>query len=238
MRANLRRTQQWSLSCFPVMQCAKYEQEDIVGIWLKAYAAEKERQFIKCIDRCIPKHLVTLLDIGCGIGLHSQLWSERQKQVTASDFSTRFRDHFVSAYRLPFIWNDVLNSTIRGQYDICFCMSIGTILGDEGPRFRTFEALNRLMHAGSFLVLITPSNRLLLGRHRQATRMHSIDEQDIAKLRDLGLEAKRLFYWSNTPNRFWRLPAARVFARGIEAVGYHLGVGARKILICRRTAGE
>src|SRR5215469_2715640 len=102
-----------------------YESEDLIKMWLESYELEKERQFIKRIDRLIPSDRVKLLDIGCGIGLHTQLWSERNKQVTGSDFCQPFRDHFLHAYRFPFIWNDVLNSSIKEQYDICFCMAIG-----------------------------------------------------------------------------------------------------------------
>src|ERR1051326_4182602 len=89
-----------------------YEREDIVATWLGRYELEKERKFIESLDRCIPRNLVTLLDIGCGTGLHSWLWSQTNKRVAASDFSTRFRDHILRTYSFPFIWADVLNCDI------------------------------------------------------------------------------------------------------------------------------
>jgi hypothetical protein len=212
------------------------EQEDVVAKWLKAYEVDKERLFIKCIDRFIPREQVSLLDIGCGIGLHSYLWSERNKHVTASDFKTEFRDHFVRAYRFPFIWNDVLHSTIKEQYDICFCMAIGTILHDEERRFQTFQTLAGLVRAGSFLVLITCSNQWPFRTPSNGVFLHAIDDRDISKLKDLGFELQRVFYWSNTPKFLWRSPILRPFGRVVEEVGFRLGIGARKVVICRRNA--
>jgi len=211
-----------------------YEHEDIVSTWLKAYEMEKERQFIKCIDKFIPNEQVTLLDVGCGIGLHSFLWSERNKQVTASDLSTKFRDHILRTYDFPFIWMDVLNSTIKEQYDICFCMAIGTILHEEGQRFRTFETLARLVRAGSYLVLVTPSNQRLFGTRSNGVVLHSIDDRDIRKLEELGLEIERVFYWSSSPKFLWRSPGFKAFGRLVEEIGFRLGAGARKVVICRR----
>jgi SAM-dependent methyltransferase len=80
-----------------------YERDDTVSTFLNAYEIEKERQFIKRIDRFIPKDQIHLLDIGCGLGLHASLWLERNKKVTASDFSTKFRDYIVENYDFPFI---------------------------------------------------------------------------------------------------------------------------------------
>ena len=68
--------------------------------------------------------------------------------------------------------------------------------------------------------------------------MHSIDRRDIAKLTDLGLEVKRVFYWSSEPKFLWRSPALRMFARVIEGIGSGLGIGARKIVICQRKGND
>src|ERR1051326_5632791 len=133
----------------------EYERSGIVGEWLSAYVLEKERQFIKCINRFVPETNKTLLDVGCGTGLHTSLWSEMGKQVTAADFSTQFRDHIQRTYNFPFMWLDVLNGSIEGTYDICFCMAITTILLDEDQRFRTFARLASILHPGSCLVLVT-----------------------------------------------------------------------------------
>lgn len=213
------------------------EHEDVVSVWVKAYEIERERQFIKCINRFIPNEQVTLLDIGCGIGLHTYLWSERKKQVTASDFSVEFRDHFVRTYRIPFILNDVLNSTIKEQYDICFCMAIGTILHGEEQRFQTFETLAKLVRAGSFLVLVTGSNQRLVGVLRDRVMLHSIDGRDVEKLKDLGFTIEKVFYWSCSPKFLWRSLALRWFGRFVEETGFCLGIGARKVVICRRQRG-
>src|SRR5512135_219829 len=105
-----------------------YETEDVVQRWLRVYDTQKERAFVAYLDRFIPRDKVSLLDMGCGIGLHAALWSEHHKQVTAADLSTRFRDYILRTYRFPFIWTDVLNCTIRARYDICFSMAIATIL--------------------------------------------------------------------------------------------------------------
>jgi len=215
---------------------SEHEQEDLVSLWVKRYEIEKERRFIDYIDRFIPKEQVSLLDIGCGIGLHTYLWSERSKQVTASDFCAEFRDHFVRVYRFPFIWNDVLNSTIREEYDICFCMAIGTILHDEGPRFQTFETLARLVRAGSFLVLITCSNQLPFRTRSNGVFLHCLDDRDTGKLKDLGFEIQRVFYWSSSPRFLWRSSKLRWLGRLVEEIGFRLGIGARKIVICQRQA--
>jgi SAM-dependent methyltransferase len=211
-----------------------HELEDLVSVWLKRYETEKERQFIKCVDRFIPSDQVRLLDIGCGIGLHTYLWSERNKQVSASDSSAEFRDHFVRTYRFPFIWNDVLNSTINQQYDICFCMAIGTILHDEGPRFQTFETLAGLVRAGSFLVLITCSNQWPFRTRSNGVFLHCLDERDAGKLKGLGLEIQKVFYWSSSPRFLWRSPGLRWLGRLVEEIGFRLGIGARKVMICQR----
>src|SRR5579859_6850181 len=129
----------------PALLAKSPEAKNLVNKWLRAYEIEKERGFIRCIDKFIPKDRRDLLDIGCGIGLHTQLWAERNKQVTASDFSPEFRDHILRTHSFPFIWNDVLNCTIEERYDVCFCMAIGTVLHDDGPRFQTFETLARLL---------------------------------------------------------------------------------------------
>lgn len=152
-----------------------YNLEDIVETWLKGYAVEKEREFVRCIDKCIPKSHVTLLDIGCGPGLHTWLWSQRNKQVTAADFSKQFRDYILRTYRFPFIWADVLNCEIQEKYDVCFCMAISTILLDEERRFRTFETLARLGREGSFLVIVFPSNqRPFVGAHPRHGSIQSL----------------------------------------------------------------
>jgi SAM-dependent methyltransferase len=212
-----------------------YENNDIVDVWLKKYTVEKERQFIKCIDECIPRDLVNLLDIGCGTGLHSALWSERGKTVTASDYSTKFRDHVERTYRFPFIWADVLNCSIREQYDICFCMAIATILGEEKSRFKTFETLSRLVRPDGFLVLITSTNQRLFLLGARAF-MHPIDEKDLKRLAELGFEIERAFCWGSSPKFLWSSPGTRVLATVLEAAGTRLGVGARKVVICRRRA--
>ena len=211
------------------------EHQDLVSVWVKRYETEKERQFIKCIDRFIPNEQVRLLDIGCGIGLHTYLWSERNKQVSASDLSEEFRDHFVRTYRFPFIWNDVLNSTIKEQYDICFCMAIGTILHDEGPRFQTFETLAGLVRAGSFLVLITCSNQLPFRTRSNGVFLHCLDERDTVKLKELGFKIRKVFYWSSSPKFLWRSPGSRWLGRFVEEIGFRLRIGARKVVICQRS---
>jgi len=209
---------------------------DLISIWVKRYNVEKERRFIQYIDRFIPNQQVSLLDIGCGIGLHTYLWSERSKQVTASDFCAEFRDHFVRTYSFPFIWNDVLNSTIEEQYDICFCMAIGTILHGEAERFQTFETLARLVRAGSFLVLITCSNQLPFRSRSNGVFLHSFDDRDNGKLKDLGFEIRKEFYWGSSPKFLWQSPSIRWLGILVEEIGFRLGIGARKILICQRKA--
>jgi SAM-dependent methyltransferase len=217
----------------PVMT---YETEGIVDFWSKVYELEKEREFVKCIDKYIPKDRMDLLDIGCGLGLHTELWRERGKKVTASDFSTQFRDYIVRTYTFPFIWMDVLNCTIREQYDICFCMAIGTILHDEERRFQTFETLGRLVSAGGVLVLVTGSNQwpFYVVAHKEP--LHSVNERDIEKLRSLGLEIATVFRWGTSPKFLWRAPVFKLFGRLVEALSFHLGIGARKVVVCRRKA--
>jgi SAM-dependent methyltransferase len=216
----------------------RYEHEEVISIWLKAYAIEKEREFIKCIDKFIPSDQATLLDVGCGIGLHTYLWSERNKQVTASDFSTKFRDYILHAYHFPFIWNDVLNSTITQKYDICFCMAISTILHDEGQRYQTFDTLAKLVRGGSFLVLITGSNQWLFGGRSDKVVLHSINDRDLVKLRELGFAIEKVLYWSNSPKFLWLSPALRGLGRMFEGIGSCLGFGARKVVICRKAQDE
>jgi SAM-dependent methyltransferase len=215
----------------PVMT---YETAGIVGFWSKVYEVEKEKEFVKCIDKYIPKDRMNLLDIGCGLGLHTELWRERGRKVTASDFSTQFRDYIVRTYTFPFIWMDVLNCTLQEQYDICFCMAIGTILHDEERRFQTFETLVRLVGAGGFLVLVTGSNQwpFYVVAHKEP--LHSVDERDIEKLRSLGLEIARVFRWGTSPKFLWRAPVFRLFGRLVEALCFRLGIGARKVVVCRR----
>jgi hypothetical protein len=213
-----------------------YEREGIAKNWLHTYEVAKERQFVRCLDRFIPEGLVTLLDIGCGPGLHTYLWSQQGKHVAASDFSTKFRDHIIRTYTFPFIWNDVLNCTIRGPYDVCFCMAISTILHDEEQRFRTFEALAGLVRAGSFLVLVTGSNQWAFNPLSRRVPRHSIDNRDIGKLNDLGFSLERVFYWSCSPRFLWRAPPLRWMGALVEAIGSALGIGARKVVICRRGA--
>src|SRR5581483_2868680 len=189
-----------------------YEREDTVSEFLNAYDLEKERQFIKRIDRYIPRDQVRLLDIGCGSGLHASLWAERNKQVTASDFSTKFRDYIVEHYDFPFIWTDVLNCSIKEQYDICFCMAIATIQVDEKARFQTFETLARLVRVGSFLVLVSPSNQRIFDLRSRRASLHALDRRDFGKLEQLGLGIERVFHWSTSPRSMWRSPASRWFA--------------------------
>ena len=209
-----------------------------VRLWLNAYHPEKEREFIKYIERDIPEDKIDLLDVGCGIALHSQLWRERNKRVTASDINDEFGNYVVHAYDFPFIYLDVLNCSISDKFDICFCMAIGTILHEEAPRFRTFEVLAKLLREGSFLVLITHSKQWLFAKGSRRNAMHALDERDIAKLQDLGLNIRRVFYWSNSPKFLWRSPGLRVLARCAEYIGSHLGIGARKVLICQQNDGK
>jgi hypothetical protein len=215
-----------------------YETEDIVETWAKVYEIEKEREFIKCIDKYIPKDRMNLLDLGCGLGLHTDLWRKRGKKVTASDFSTQFRDYIIRTYTFPFIWMDVLNCTIREQYDICFCMAIGTILHDEERRFQTFETLARLTGTGGFLVLITGSNQWPFYVVSHKGLLHSVDERDIEKLRSLGLEVVRVFCWGGSPKFLWRAPVFKLVGGLVEEICFRLGIGARKVLICRRKGGN
>ena len=210
------------------------QSEDLVRVWLRSYEVEKERQFIKHIDRLIPNNRVKLVEIRCRIGLHTQLWSERNKQVTGSDFCEQFRDHFVRTYRFPFVWNDVLNSTMQGQYDICFCMAIGTILHDEELRFQTFRTLAQLVGSGSYLVLVTGSNQRLIALWRDRVVLHSLNARDLQKLRDFGFKVEKVFYWSSTPKFLWRSPVRRTIARLAETICTRLGIGARKVAICRK----
>lgn len=211
-----------------------YERDDTVKIFLNAYDVEKERQFIKRIDRYIPKNQVRLLDIGCGVGLHASLWAEREKNVTASDFSTKFRDYVTEHYNFPFIWTDVLNCSIKDQYDVCFCMAIATIQVDEQARFQTFKTLADLVRVGSFLVLVSPSNQRAFDIRSRRASLHALDKRDFEKLEELGLHVERVFHWSSSPRSMWRSPASRWFANLIEKVGASLGIGARKVVICRR----
>ena len=213
---------------------ARYDSQEIIEVFLRFYELEKERQFIAQIDRFIPSNKVTLLDLGCGIGLHTQLWSERNKQVTGSDFCEQFRDHFVRTYRFPFIWNDVLNSTIKEQYDICFCMAISTILHDEEQRFETFRTLAGLVRKGAYLVLVTGSNQRLISLYRDRVALHSTNERDLEKLQDLGFNIERVFYWSSTPKFLWRSSALRTIGKMGEVLCSHIGIGARKVAICRK----
>ena len=209
-----------------------------VRLWLNASKPEKERDFIKYVERDIPKDKIDLLDVGCGIALHSQLWRERNKNVTAADINPEFRDYVVQTYDFPFIDLDVLNCSISDRFDICFCMAIGTILHDEPPRFRTFEALTKLLREGSFLVLISHSKQCFFGTRSQRNAMHALDGRDIAKLEELGLRVRRVFYWSNSPKVLWRSPVLLALARGVEWIGSHLGIGARKVLICQKVDGQ
>lgn len=211
-----------------------YEREDTVRIFLQAYDVEKERAFIRRIDRFIPQSETRLLDIGCGVGLHTSLWAERNKQVTASDFSTKFRDYILQNYSFPFVWTDVLNCSITEQFDICFCMAIATIQVDEASRFQTFETLARLVRPGCFLVIVSPSNQRLFDLRSRRAELHALNERDLHKLEDLGFEVQRLFYWSTSPRRLWHSPVARTMAKVIESISSNLGIGARKVLICRR----
>ncbi len=214
------------------------EAGSLVPLWLTAYELEKERAFIQCIDRFIPSDRVDLLDIGCGLGLHTQLWRERKKKVTASDFSEEFRDYVARTYDFPFIWADVLNCTITERYDICFCMAIGTILHDQGPRFQTFETLARLTRPESSLVLITPTNQRLFRNRSRSTNLHRTDEEDVRKLRELGFELARSFCWSCSPKFLWSFAVLRGLGKLLETVGYRLGIGARNVMIFHRGNGS
>jgi SAM-dependent methyltransferase len=211
-----------------------YEREDIVRDWLNRYAIEKERQFIKSIDRFIPSNQVKLLDIGCGTGLHTFLWHEQNKAVTASDLSTRFQDYILQTYPFPFIRMDVLHCTTTEQYDICFCMGLATLVLDEQRRFQTFEALAKLVRPGSYVILITGSNQWPFVRFSNGVTLHSIDGRDLEKLEQLGLPVERAFYWGSSPRCLWHSRALRLLGRGIEAVSSRLGIGARKVVICHR----
>ncbi len=211
-----------------------YEREDIVRDWLSRYEIEKERQFIRSIDRFIPHKQNKLLDIGCGTGLHTFLWHERNKSVTASDLSTRFQDHILQTYPFPFIRLDVLDCTTTEQYEICFCMAVATIVLDEQRRFQTFETLARLVRPGSFLILITGSNQWPFAWFSNGSVLHSLDGRDLEKLRQLGLAVEHVFYWGSSPKCLWRSRALRLLGQAIEAVSSPLGIGARKVVICRR----
>lgn len=215
-----------------------YEQEDIVRLWLSAYEIEKERQLIKSINRFIPQDQLRLLDIGCGTGLHTSLWHEQGKAVTASDISVQFGDYIIHTYPFPFIRMDVLNCTLTEQYDICFCMAVATILLDEELRFQTFRTLARLVRPGSFLVLITGSNQKLFFGFAHHALLHSLDQRDLRKLVELGFAVERVFYWGCTPRWLWRWPLLRPLARCVEALGSGLDLGARKVVICRRLLND
>lgn len=217
-----------------------YEQEDTLDAWLNLYEAEKERAFIQCIDHYLPPGRRRLLDIGCGTGFHTALWSERDKEVTASDFSSKFRDYIERHYGFPFIRTDVLRCTIREQYDICFCMAIATILLDEGRRFQTFHTLARLVRPGGYLVLETPSNQwLFTWASRQHTpSLHSLAQRDLQQLEALGFAVQSVFYWGSTPKRLWRRAATRGLAVALEHLASRLAIGARKVVICQRRPAE
>jgi SAM-dependent methyltransferase len=212
-----------------------YEREDTLSFWLAAYELEKERCFISCIDQLLPEDQRVLLDIGCGTGLHTQLWSERNKRVTASDFSTKFRDHVVATYAFPFILADVLNCTIADSFDIVFCMAIATILGEQPQRFQTYTTLARLVRARGSLIFVGPSS--LYPKASNGERLHVFDENDLAKLKELDLEVVKVFRWGITPKIMWRVRVLKSIARAIEAIGCCLGIGAREVIVCRKGYG-
>jgi SAM-dependent methyltransferase len=215
-----------------------YERDDIVDVWESNYEIAKERLFIEYIDRFIPRDQVRLLDIGCGIGLHTLLWHERQKVVTASDLSTRFQEHVRRTYPFPFIRMDVLNCTLTEQYDICFCMGLATLVLDEERRFQTFATLARLVRPGSYLVLITPSHQWPFRALSGPVPLHSISRRDMEKLKEVGFEEARVFCWGSSLRFLWRSAAGRLVGRAIEAVSFRLGIGARKVVICRRRLND
>jgi hypothetical protein len=122
--------------------------------------------------------------------------------------------------------------------DICFCMGIATILLDEERRFQTFETLSRLVRPNAFLILISLSNQWPFGLFFKGKALHCLDDRDLAELKRLGFAVERIFYWSSSPKSLWRLPGGRWLGRCLEAVNSRLGIGARKVVICRRGYGS
>jgi hypothetical protein len=123
---------------------------------------------------------------------------------------------------------------LQDDYDIYFCMALGTILHDESTRFRTFERLAGLMHPGSFLILITGSGQRLFAAIARKKLLHTIDRRDIEKLKDLGFEITSSFHWSSSPKAWWQWQKTRNLARIVERIGRQLGIGARKVVICEK----
>ncbi|RKY24342.1 MAG: hypothetical protein DRP62_03945 [Planctomycetota bacterium] len=211
-----------------------YEDSKNIKWWSEHYNEQKERQFIKKIIESIPDSGDKLLDIGCGIGMHSFIFKNLGKNVIALDYSKKMCDYAKNHYGLDVIRGDALKLPFTSEkFDITFTCGLSTIVGDEDIRIKSVREMRRITKKGGYIILSTPSDKSIYFKFKKDS-LHHLDDRDEGILQKEKLDVISTIYWGILPGFMWKNLILRIMAKFLELFSRSRYIGIRKVVICRK----
>lgn len=192
------------------------------------YATAKERAFFDFIYSRLNGKLPGLtLEIAGGTGFHGALLQTYvQGEYRHSDYSAAMVDRA----RAKGLTSDVMDGLklpfAGGEVDTLFNIGSSTLIGDALMRVDQLQEIARVVKPGGKTILVT-------GRLGYRNGHHCLDAADIQRVRELGFDDIKVYYWGILPGSLWKKGNPALYAR-IERIVSFFGLGLRKVIIAHK----